>query len=112
MGNKKWRALERDNLTGRPTVLAIFVVVACLILFLVMFVFGSFVCFISLLKSMVVGLIGLHGVIVAKAVKLVSKNVYGLAQIQFLATVEPLALGHLDNLKYATRTIAQVRYTF
>lgn len=50
MGNKKWRALERDNLTGRPTVLAIFVVVACLILFLVMFVPGSFVCFISLLK--------------------------------------------------------------
>ena len=33
MRNKKWRALERDNLTGRPTVLAIFVVVACLILF-------------------------------------------------------------------------------
>ena len=40
---------------------------------------------------MAVGLIGLHGVIVAKAVKLVSKNVYGLAQIQFLATVELLA---------------------
>ncbi|KAM7439889.1 hypothetical protein ABFA07_010854 [Porites harrisoni] len=58
-------------------------------------------------ESMAVGLIGLHGVIVAKAVKLVSKNVYGLAQIQFLATVELLALGHLDNLKYATRTIAQ-----
>ena len=40
---------------------------------------------------MAVGLIGLHGVIVAKAVELVSKKVYGLAQIQFLATVEPLA---------------------
>ena len=85
------RALERDSLIGHPTVLAFFfVVVACLIVFLVIFVFRSFVRFILILKLTVVGLVGIHGAIAAKAVELVIKNVIGLAQIQFLKTVEHL----------------------
>jgi len=43
-----------------------------------------------MLKLTVVGLVGIHGAIAAKAVELVIKNVIGLAQIQFLKTVEHL----------------------
>ena len=84
------RALERDSLIGHPTVLAFFCCCCLFDSFSCHFRFSIIRPFYLILKLTVVGLVGIHGAIAAKAVELVIKNVIGLAQIQFLKTVEHL----------------------